>query len=131
MLATLAIYIFLPTKIISLGIDITNVQNKNLVEHAVWFLLLAGILQFTESLRLISMAGLRALKDTKMSMYITLFAFWLIAMPMSYILSTILSFGATGVWVGLITGLSFGAFILFLRFKYVLKHSNLKKLITK
>ncbi|EKE00545.1 MAG: hypothetical protein ACD_21C00331G0011 [uncultured bacterium] len=131
MLVVTIIYICFPSNIIALGIDVNSLQNQTLVKYTTLFLLLAGILQLSECFRLISTGALRALKDTKMSMYINLFTFGLMALPSAYLLAFTLNIGAVGIWLGLIISLSIGAIILWLRFKYVVKHTNLKSLITK
>ena len=129
MLTATIIYIYFPNSIIALGIDINSLQNNTIVKYTTLFLLLAGILQLSECFRLISTGALRALKDTKMSMYINLITFWLMALPSAYLLAFVFKTGAIGIWLGLIISLSIGALILWLRFKYVLKHINLESLI--
>ena len=131
MLTATIIYICFPNSIITLGIDINSLQNNTIVKYITMFLLLAGILQLSECFRLIGTGALRALKDTKMSMYINLITFWLIALPGAYLLAFVFKIGAIGVWLGLIIGLSVGALALWLRFKYVLKHVDLESLIIK
>jgi multidrug resistance protein, MATE family len=130
MLAVTTVYIFFPSSIIALGIDIHLPQNKELVTYAIWFLLLAGLLQLTECFRLIIAGALRALKDARITMYITLITFWS-AFPIGYLLAFLFDLGAIGIWLGLVISFSIGAIILWLRFKYIIKCTNLKSLITK
>lgn len=131
MLVVTLVYVFFPHKIISLGVNINDPKNGVLVKHAARFLLLAGVLQLTESIRLISTGALRALKDTRATMNITFITFLVVALPITYLLSFIFSLMAVGVWLGLIISLVIGSFVLLLRFRYVLKRVNLEKIVTK
>jgi multidrug resistance protein, MATE family len=44
------------------------------------------------------------------------FGYWLVGMPASYILGFPLGLGATGIWIGLVTGLSVAGGLLMWRF---------------
>jgi multidrug resistance protein, MATE family len=130
MLLATIIYIYFPNSIINLGIDTKSLQNNLIVKYIRWFLLLAGIVQLSECFRLISTGALRALKDTRTTMYINLIIFGL-ALSIAYLLAFVFKFGAIGVWLGLIIALFVGAFILCLRFECLVKHTDFGKLITK
>jgi MATE family multidrug resistance protein len=56
------------------------------------------------------------LKDTRVPMAITLFAYWLIGMPVGWWLAFHAGLGARGIWMGLIAGLTMAALLLFTRF---------------
>jgi MATE family multidrug resistance protein len=56
------------------------------------------------------------LKDTRVPMAITLFAYWMIGMPLGWWLTFRQGMGARGMWMGLIAGLSVAAVLLFVRF---------------
>jgi MATE family multidrug resistance protein len=60
--------------------------------------------------------ALRGLKDTRVPMAITLFAYWMVGMPVGWWLAFHHGMGARGMWVGLIAGLSAAAVMLFTRF---------------
>lgn len=45
----------------------------------------------------------------------TLIAYWIIGLPLGYILATYTSLAAKGYWIGLIIGLAFGATFLLVR----------------
>jgi MATE family multidrug resistance protein len=49
-------------------------------------------------------------------MAITLFAYWMIGMPLGWWLTFHHGMGARGMWMGLIAGLSVAAVMLFVRF---------------
>ena len=45
----------------------------------------------------------------------TLIAYWVIGLPLGYILATYTDWAAKGYWIGLIIGLAFGATFLLIR----------------
>ena len=131
MLILLAIYITFASPIISLSVNVHDMKNQNLVNYSISFLTLAGILQLIDNFRLIITGILRGLKDTKITMYITLGTFWLIALPFSYLFAFILKKQATGIWWGLIFGFAITAILLFMRFEKFCNKVDLTSLIIK
>jgi multidrug resistance protein, MATE family len=79
----------------------------------------AAVFQFSDGIQVACNGALRGLKDTRVPMILTLFAYWLVGMPMGYGLAFPLGWGASGVWVGLIAGLSVAALLLYARFWYM------------
>jgi multidrug resistance protein, MATE family len=79
-------------------------------------LILAGFFQFSDGIQVASNGALRGLKDTRVPMGITLFAYWGVGMPIGWWLAFPHQLGARGMWMGLIAGLSMAAVLLFARF---------------
>lgn len=91
-------------------------EQANVVDLAARLLLLAALFQFSDGIQVASNGALRGLKDTRVPMAITLFAYWLVGMPVGWWLAFHRGFGARGMWMGLIAGLSMAAVLLFVRF---------------
>ena len=83
---------------------------------ALKLLALAALFQFSDGIQVAANGALRGLKDTKRPMLITLIAYWGVGMPIGYLLAFRQKWGAPGMWVGLIAGLSVAALLLFARF---------------
>jgi len=60
--------------------------------------------------------ALRGLKDTKIPMYVNLVAYWIIGIPFAYYMGFIAGFGAPGLWMGLIAGLTIAGILHNIRF---------------
>jgi MATE family multidrug resistance protein len=71
-------------------------------------LIVAAIFQLCDGTQVVCSGALRGLSDVKVPTLITGVAYWLIAVPTSYLLG-VHGVGATGVWWGLAAGLSFAA----------------------
>ncbi len=91
-------------------------HDTQVIALAMQLLLLAGLFQFSDGIQVASNGALRGLKDTRVPMAITLFAYWVIGMPVGWWLAFRQELGARGMWMGLIAGLSMAALLLLGRF---------------
>ena len=91
-------------------------HDPKVIALAVQLIMLAGLFQFSDGIQVASNGALRGLKDTRVPMAITLFAYWMIGMPLGWWLTFQRGMGARGMWMGLIAGLSVAALMLFVRF---------------
>jgi MATE family multidrug resistance protein len=83
---------------------------------AAQLLVLAGLFQFSDGIQVAANGALRGLKDTRIPMVITTFAYWGVGMPVGWWLAFPHGLGARGMWMGLIAGLSMAAVLLTWRF---------------
>ena len=67
------------------------------------------------------LGSLRGLQDVYVPMYMTFISYWVIGFPISIYLGLYTDYGATGIWIGLLAGLTVAAFLLFGRFNYLSK----------
>jgi len=91
-------------------------HDTTVISLAAQLLVLAGLFQFSDGIQVASNGALRGLKDTRVPMAITLFAYWMVGMPVGWWLAFHQHLGARGIWMGLIAGLSMAAVLLFVRF---------------
>ena len=91
-------------------------HDAGVIALAAQLMLLAGLFQFSDGIQVTSNGALRGLKDTRVPMVITLFAYWVVGMPVGWWLAFRHGMGARGMWMGLIAGLSMAAVLLFTRF---------------
>jgi len=124
-------YITFPQLAISLDMGTHTANLQDLVKEASIFLSMAGVLILVECLRLISLGSLRGLKDTRFPMFVSVLGFWCIAFPCAYLFAFKFKFGGTGIWWGTIIGLFIAGVILFTRFNRLVKHIDLKALVTR
>ena len=124
-------YLIEPQKLIGIDINPGNPYHMQLMHYSIVFLSIAGISQLFDNFRFIVVGALRGLKDTQFPMYISFVAFWLIALPAAYIFAFVLHVGGVGLWLGLLTGVAFGAIILLLRFRWLVDHIDISTLLIK
>jgi MATE family multidrug resistance protein len=66
---------------------------------------IAALFELFDGFQTVAMGALRGLGDTRSPMLAHLAGYWLIGLPISYVLCFRLSWGISGIWVGLTTAL--------------------------
>jgi len=83
---------------------------------AVSLLGMAAIFQMSDGIQVVSNAALRGLKDARLPMLITGFAYWGVGLPLGWYLAFAGGLRVLGMWIGLVAGLSVAAALLLARF---------------
>ena len=92
-----------------------------MIKIAAQLLLVAAVFQISDGIQVVVLGALRGLQDVKVPMYLTFVAYWIIGFPISIYLGLYTSLKAEGVWIGLLSGLTAAALMLYLRFRFLLK----------
>ncbi len=98
------------------SVDAEVIQTARLAAE---LLIIAGIFQISDSIQVTVQGALRGLQDVKIPVLITFFSYWIVGFPVAFFGSKI--WGVFGIWIGLLTGLTMAALLLFLRFYYLSK----------
>ncbi|CAH2715214.1 Multidrug resistance protein NorM [Neobacillus rhizosphaerae] len=85
------------------------------------FLIFALFFQICDAVQATAQAALRGYKDVNLSFIMTLFAYWMICLPVGYLLANFSSLGARGYWIGLTVGLLAAGIALSIRLIYIQK----------
>jgi MATE family multidrug resistance protein len=127
MSVTAALLLFFRNEIPWLFLNTSDLLAPQIALIASQLFVVAGFFQLSDGAQVVSAGNLRGLEDTKIPTYITLFAYWGIAIPIGYLLAFGFDWGATGIWIGLSLGLTVAAILLLLRFWRLIRQINLKK----
>ncbi|MEX0884561.1 MAG: MATE family efflux transporter, partial [Cyclobacteriaceae bacterium] len=92
------------------------INDLEVVEMAASLLVIAGFFQLSDGLQVVGLGALRGLSDVKVPTLVTLVAYWVIGLPLGYILAFWFGFNELGIWIGLLTGLTLTAILLIYRF---------------
>ncbi|MBN6079385.1 MATE family efflux transporter [Aggregatibacter actinomycetemcomitans] len=110
--------------IVTLKEQIANIFVKDIkvIAMAGTLLLLAALYQFSDTIQVIIGSVLRGYKDTQAILYITLFCYWVVGMPLGYTLARtdlIIPGGiaAKGFWIAFVVSLTIAAVLLFFRLR--------------
>lgn len=79
-------------------------------------LALAGLFQLSDGVQVSANGALRGMKDTRIPVLITLFAYWGVGIPTGLLLAFPAGMAARGMWLGLFAGLTTAALLLTWRF---------------
>jgi MATE family multidrug resistance protein len=110
--------IFCATMFVVLRQSLPFAFNKEpqVVSLAALLLLFAAIFQISDSTQAIGAGLLRGIKDVKTPTVLIGIAYWVIGIPLGYLLAFHFKMGATGMWLGLIAGLTVASGFLITRF---------------
>jgi len=124
---------YLSTKnfLISLDINIFDPKNYNIIVYTKHFLTAIAILVLFDGIRNVTAGALRGLKDTKSNMYSSILGYWLIGLPLAYLLGKLYDFKGEGLWAGFIAGIAISAIYLFIRFQKLCDRADFKALLLK
>jgi len=79
-------------------------------------LLIAALFQLSDGIQCVSLGVLRGISDTKVPTVITIIAYWIIGIPVGWVLAKYFDLTLYGIWFGLSIGLTFSAVFLTWRF---------------
>ena len=109
---TAAAMLLIPELLLSIYVDVEAVRNAALVGFALQYLILAAIFQLADGVQAVAGGALRGLQDTRMPMWIAIFAYWVPGMGLAIGLGFFTALEGIGVWIGLATGLFVAAILL-------------------
>ena len=102
-------------------------DNPAVMTIAASLVIIAGFFQLSDGIQVVALGGLRGLSDVNVPTLITLFSYWVVALPLSYVLAFPFKMDAIGVWIGLLTGLTIAAVLLTWRFFRLVRRVRVPK----
>lgn len=104
-------------------------QSEELLRLIQQFLGYAIFFQLSDAIAAPIQGALRGYKDVKVASVMALFSYWIIGLPVGYILASYTSFGPFGYWLGFIAGLAVGAIVLSCRLFVVQSRRFVQKIV--
>ena len=96
-------------------------NEVEIIKLASKLLIIAAMFQLFDGIQVVAIGALRGLEDVKYPTIITLVGYWLIALPLAYLLAFTFKLETVGIWIALLTALAFVAVALFWRFNFLVK----------
>ncbi|TKC09466.1 MATE family efflux transporter [Pedobacter frigoris] len=100
-------------------------EDIAVINIAAQLLIIAGFFQLFDGTQVVGLGVLRGIGDVNIPTIITFIAYWVVGIPLGYLLGITLGFGVNGIWYGLTFGLLTASILLFFRFQ------NKTRLLTK
>jgi len=101
-------------------------DNTEVLKMAGMLIIFAAVFQISDSTQAIGAGLLRGIKDVKYPTIMIAIAYWVVGLPAGYVLAFVFKMGASGIWLGLITGLTLASLFLMNRFLNMSKRNNQK-----
>ncbi len=111
-----AVFVIFPEALISVFIDHKDEARDQIIAVGVGLLAMAALFQIADGIQVIGLGLLRGAQDTRVPMIYAGISYWMIGIPAGYVIGFIWDYGAVGIWMGLVFGLSVAAILLSVRF---------------
>jgi len=92
------------------------IHEPEVIQIAASLILIAALFQLSDGIQVVGLGALRGMADVKIPTLVTLIAYWVLALPIGYILGFVFGLGPVGIWIGLLAGLTITAVLLLIRF---------------
>lgn len=94
------------------------IDDEAVISIASRLIIIAALFQLSDGTQAVGIGVLRGLTDVKGPTIITFVAYWMISLPIAYLLAFDFNLGVEGVWIGLLIGLTVSAILLTFRFNH-------------
>lgn len=96
------------------------VRDTEVVRIAAQLLIVGALFQISDGVQGVLLQLLRGLMDITIPLWVTVFSYWIVGIPVSIYLGFYAGFGPVGIWIGLLTGLTISSGLLMLRFRHLI-----------
>lgn len=94
----------------------TKKEEVEVITLASKLMIIAALFQLSDGIQVTALGMLRGIQDVKIPSIYTFIAYWVITVPLGYLLCVTLKMGAFGMWIALGLGLTISAIFLVKRF---------------
>lgn len=112
---------WLPTLYLDENDVLNQKDNIEVIGLAAKLMLIAAFFQISDGIQVVVLGALRGIQDVKVPTALTFIAYWLVGFPISYYLGLHTELKSTGIWIGLLSGLTASAVLLYIRFDVMTK----------
>lgn len=113
---TIVVFIGFSETLISLFVAESEPEREAIFEIGVVLLALAALFQLVDGWQAVALGLLRGVQDTLVPAFYAAFSYWIVGMPVAYVLGFELGWDGVGIWLGLVVGLLCAAVLLLFRF---------------
>ncbi len=92
-------------------------SDEAVILFAAQLLIIAGLFQLFDGTQVVGLGILRGMSDVNMPTFIVFFSYWVVGLPLGWVMGFKLGFGLQGIWYGLTIGLMMSTTLLYLRYR--------------
>lgn len=96
--------------------------EPTVIAIAAQLLIVTTLFQISDGIQVVAQGALRGLGDTRTPTVYSFIAYWVVSLPLAYLLGFYTTLGVIGVWIGLAGGLTLNAVLLYRRFMKKANH---------
>lgn len=113
---TIALLIGLREPLVGLFVSPDDPMRPVIILLGAQLLIVAAIFQLADAAQVMALGLLRGVQDTRRPMIYAVFSYWLVGIPIAYLIGFPLGGGAIGIWWGLVIGLMLAGGLMIWRF---------------
>lgn len=113
---TIVVFVIWPEPLINIFMQKNEPARAEILAVGVGLLAMAALFQLVDGTQAVALGLLRGVQDTKVPMILAGISYWLVGIPVSYLLGFTYGLDGIGVWLGLVVGLGTAAVLLNARF---------------
>ena len=113
---TVILFLSIPEALVGVFLDPNDPDRLIILEVGAALLVVAALFQAVDSAQVLALGMLRGVQDTRVPMLYAAVSYWLVGVPVSYVLGLHTPLGGVGVWLGLTVGLALAGVLLQMRF---------------
>lgn len=114
--ATMVALITLAEPLVGLFVDPADPLRPQIIAIGASLLVVASIFQLADAAQVMALGLLRGVQDTSVPMIYAFVSYWVIGVPLAYVLGFPVGWEGEGIWAGLAIGLAVAGLVLVLRF---------------
>lgn len=103
---TISAFLLIPEVLIGLFIDPGDPSRPAILATGISLLAMAALFQLVDFGQVMGLGMLRGVQDTRVPMLMAIVSYWLIGLPVSYVMGFTAGWGGVGIWLGLSIGLA-------------------------
>jgi len=113
---TVILFLAFPEQLVMAFLGPDEPARDAVILVGVILLAMAALFQVVDAAQVMALGLLRGVQDTTVPMVMATISYWVIGLPVSYILAFTLDMGPVGIWLGLVVGLTIAGILLNWRF---------------
>lgn len=114
--ATMVAYLAAPEFLMGLFLAQDDPQRPAILAIGVGLLAASALFALVDAAQVMALGLLRGLQDTRIPMVMALFSYWVVGVPVSYLMGFPLGWGGVGIWLGMAVGLALAGVMMMVRF---------------
>ena len=115
-LITVVVFLSVPELLLGLFLDPGDPVRPQVLAAGVGLVAVAALFQVADAGQVVTLGLLRGVQDTKVPMVYATISYWLVGLPVSYVLGFNYALEGVGIWMGLVVGLSVAWITMSVRF---------------
>ena len=104
--AVIGAFLLIPEFLIGLFVDPNDPLRPAILATGISLLAMAALFQVVDIGQVMGLGMLRGVHDTRVPMIIAIISYWIIGLPVAYLLGFGTNLGGVGIWLGLTVGLA-------------------------